>query len=69
MPLNAKGKKIMASLKKQYGDKAEDVFYAMKQKKKISGVETIGKDMGKRPAKKAPAKPTSSMSKKKARRV
>jgi hypothetical protein len=35
----------------------------MKEKKKISGVETIGKDMGKRPAKKsAPAK-------KKARRV
>ncbi len=63
MPLNSKGKKIMAALKKQYGDKAEDVFYGMKEKKKISGVETIGKDMGKRPAKKsAPAK-------KKARRV
>jgi hypothetical protein len=62
MPLNAKGKKIMAALKKQYGDKAEDVFYGMKGKKKISGVETIGKDMGKRPSKKAPAK-------KKARRV
>ena len=56
MPLNAKGKKIMTSLKKQYGDKAEDVFYAMKQKKKITGVDRIGKDMGKRPAKKAPPK-------------
>lgn len=57
MPLNAKGKKIMTALKKQYGDKAEDVFYAMKQKKKISGVEKIGKDMGKKPtAKKAPPK-------------
>jgi len=56
MPLNAKGKKIMAALKKQYGDKAEDVFYGMKEKKKLSGVETIGKDMGKRPAKKAPTK-------------
>lgn len=56
MPLNAKGKKIMTALKKQYGDKAEDVFYAMKQKKKISGVEKIGKDMGKRPEKKAPPK-------------
>lgn len=57
MPLNAKGKKIMAALKKQYGDKAEDVFYAMKQKRKISGVEEINKDMGKKPAKKAaPAK-------------
>jgi hypothetical protein len=63
MPLNAKGKKIMNALKKQYGDKAEDVFYAMKQKKKISGVETIGKDMGKRPAKKKDSV------KKKARRV
>lgn len=56
MPLNAKGKKIMTALKKQYGDKAEDVFYAMKQKKKISGVDRIGKDMGKRPEKKAPPK-------------
>lgn len=67
MPLNAKGKKIMTALKKQYGDKAEDVFYAMKQKKKISGVERIGKDMGKRPvtnvSKKAPP------AKKKAKRV
>lgn len=54
MPLNAKGKKIMSALKKQYGDKAEDVFYAMKEKRKISGVENIDKDMGKRPAKKAP---------------
>ena len=57
MPLNVKGKKIMTALKKQYGDKAEDVFYAMKQKKKISGVEKIGKDMGKKhTAKKAPPK-------------
>ena len=63
MPLNAKGKKIMTALKKQYGDKAEDVFYAMKQKKKISGVEKIGKDMGKRPEKKTPP------AKKKAKKV
>jgi len=63
MPLNAKGKKIMTALKKQYGDKAEDVFYGMKQKKKISGVEKIDKDMGKKPAKKAPP------AKKKAKRV
>lgn len=57
MPLNAKGKKIMSALKKQYGDKAEDVFYAMKEKRKISGVENIDKDMGTKPAKKkAPAK-------------
>lgn len=63
MPLNSKGKKIMTALKKQYGDKAEDVFYGMKQKKKITGVEKIDKDMGKRPAKKAPP------AKKKAKRV
>lgn len=58
MPLNAKGKKIMSALKKQYGDKAEDVFYAMKEKRKISGVENIDKDMGTKPEKKkkAPAK-------------
>lgn len=61
MPLNAKGKKIMSALKKQYGDKAEDVFYAMKEKRKISGVENIDKDMGKKPAKKAPAKPKKKM--------
>lgn len=57
MPLNAKGKKIMSALKKQYGDKAEDVFYAMKEKRKISGVEEINKEMGKKPAKKAKAPP------------
>ena len=28
MPLNAKGKKIMAAMKKQYGAKAKEVFYA-----------------------------------------
>lgn len=57
MPLNAKGKKIMSALKKQYGDKAEDVFYAMKEKRKISGVENIDKGMGTKPEKKkAPAK-------------
>ena len=67
MPLNAKGKKIMTALKKQYGDKAEDVFYAMKQKKKITGVEKIGKDMGKRSAKKAP--PTNVSKKPKAKKV
>lgn len=59
MPLTTKGKKIMSALQKQYGskDKAEEVFYAMKNKRKISGVEEIDKDMGKKPAKKAPVKP------------
>lgn len=60
MPLTSKGKKIMAALKKQYGEDAESVFYAMKQKRKLSGVEEIDKDMGtnvnKKPAKKAAPK-------------
>lgn len=58
MPLTSKGKKIMSALKKQYGskDKAEEVFYAMKNKRKISGVEEIDRDMGKKPAKKTPVK-------------
>jgi hypothetical protein len=48
MPLTSKGKKIMAALKKQYGEDAESVFYAMKEKRKISGVEEIDKDTGKK---------------------
>ena len=40
MPLNKKGKKIMKSMKKQYGKKrAETVFYASKNKGTIKGVE------------------------------
>lgn len=39
MPLNKKGKKILAAFKKEYGDKAEKVFYASKNKGKIKGVE------------------------------
>ena len=40
MPLNKKGKKIMASMKSQYGPKeGESVFYASKNKGKIKGVE------------------------------
>ena len=39
MPLTTKGKKIMKSMKKQYGKKkGEAVFYASKNKKKIKGV-------------------------------
>lgn len=40
MPLTSKGKKIMSSMKKEYGDKkGESVFYASKNKGNISGVE------------------------------
>ena len=40
MPLTEKGKKIMKSMKKQYGKKrGETVFYAAKNKGTIKGVE------------------------------
>ena len=40
MPLNEKGKKIMKSMKKQYGKKkGETVFYASKNKGAIKGVD------------------------------
>ena len=40
MPLTDKGKKIMSSMKKQYGaDKGESVFYASRNKGVITGVE------------------------------
>ena len=40
MPLNKKGKKIMKSMKKQYGKKkGETVFYASRNKGVIKGVE------------------------------
>mgnify|MGYP000412554480 FL=1 len=40
MPLNEKGRKIMKSMKKQYGPKrGETVFYASKNKGTIKGVE------------------------------
>jgi hypothetical protein len=40
MPLNEKGRKIMKSMKKQYGKKrGETVFYASKNKGGIKGVE------------------------------
>jgi hypothetical protein len=40
MPLTAKGSKIMAAMKKQYGsaEKAERVFYASANKGTITGV-------------------------------
>ncbi len=40
MPLTDKGKKIMGSMKEQYGDKrGEQVFYASRNKGRIEGVE------------------------------
>ena len=40
MALNKKGKKIMKSMKKQYGKKrGEQVFYVTLNKKKIKGVK------------------------------
>ena len=40
MPLTKQGKKIMRSMKKQYGKKrGEKVFYATKNKGKIKGVK------------------------------
>ena len=40
MPLNEKGRKILKSMKKQYGQKrGETVFYASKNKGTIKGVE------------------------------
>lgn len=51
MPLTEKGKKVMASLKKQYGaEKAKKVFYAMINEGKLTGVE--GKSKKKAKAKK-----------------
>ena len=44
MPLTVKGKKIMKSMKKQYGKKkGETVFYASRNKGVIKGVEKTKK--------------------------
>ena len=44
MPLNKKGKKIMKSMKEQYGKKrGETVFYVSKNKGVIKGVEKTKK--------------------------
>lgn len=40
MPLSEKGRKIMRSMKSQYGSKkGESVFYASRNKGRIKGVE------------------------------
>lgn len=48
MPLTSKGKKILANMTKTYKskDKAEAVFYSMKNKRKLSGVEEIDNKLG-----------------------
>ena len=38
MPLSSKGRKIMTNMKKQYGERAEEVFYASANKGTIKGV-------------------------------
>ena len=44
MPLTTKGKKIMKSMKKQYGkSEGEKVFYASRNKGTIKGVERANK--------------------------
>lgn len=40
MPITQKGRKIMAAMKKEYGEeKGKSVFYASKNKGTITGVE------------------------------
>jgi hypothetical protein len=44
VPKTAKGKKIMAAMKRQYGaDKGERVFYASANKGTIKGVDKKGR--------------------------
>lgn len=49
MPLTGKGEKILRAMKKYYRDeeKAESIFYAMKNKGKLSGTEEINDELGK----------------------
>jgi|TARA_R100001530_G_scaffold26099_1_gene20993 hypothetical protein len=45
MVLTTKGKKVLKSMKKQYGsEKGEQVFYASKNKGKIKKVENNGRN-------------------------
>jgi hypothetical protein len=44
MPLNAKGKKILASMEKKYGKKkGKTVFYAMENSGKLKRIKQLGK--------------------------
>lgn len=60
MPLTKKGSKILANMKKQYGEeKGEQVFYASQKKETITGthklVKRIQKKLDKTYAKKEPS--------------
>lgn len=48
MPLTSKGKKILKAMELTYGGKkkAEEVFYSMIQKRRLSGVEEINDKYG-----------------------
>lgn len=39
MPLTKKGRKVMAAMKKQYGDRAEQIFYKSVNAGTLKGVE------------------------------
>jgi hypothetical protein len=46
MPLNKKGKKILAAMQKEYGkEKGKTVFYASENKGTIMGVKKKGKSL------------------------
>ena len=43
MPMTKKGRKAMSAMRKQYGKKkGKKVFYATKNKRKMSGMEVAG---------------------------
>ena len=48
MPLTPKGEKIKRKMKETYGDNAERVFYASKNKRTITGVDEAKKKPKKR---------------------
>jgi hypothetical protein len=46
MPLNKKGKKILAAMEKEYGkEKGKAVFYASENKGTIKGIKKKGKSL------------------------
>ena len=46
MPLNKKGKKILAAMQKEYGkEKGKTIFYASENKGTIKGVKKKGKSL------------------------
>lgn len=54
MPLTTKGEKIMRAMKREYGDKrGESVFYASRNKGRISGVDKGGRSSRQRSRSKA----------------